>query len=104
MTLDPVWLLALMLVCFAIGLWTGAMCWRRPATEITILSDEQMDDLIERTLGRKREVAEATPVVVHRGELVMMKKPYECPVCGTDDPSGYMRCYRPGCTDGRDPR
>ncbi len=29
---------------------------------------------------------------------------YTCPVCGTNDPEGYQRCWRPDCTDGRDPR
>ncbi len=27
---------------------------------------------------------------------------YECPVCGVKDETAYMRCYRAGCTDGRD--
>jgi hypothetical protein len=29
---------------------------------------------------------------------------YECPVCGVHDENAYLRCYRPDCTDGRDPR
>ena len=36
--------------------------------------------------------------------LKMQKKPYKCPVCGTNDPNLYLRCNRPDCTDGRDPR
>lgn len=29
---------------------------------------------------------------------------YECPVCGVADPHAYLRCNRPDCPDGRDPR
>ncbi len=44
----------------------------------------------------QRPIAEA--------EVRPAPRPYECPVCKTDDPYGYMRCNRPDCTDGRDPR
>lgn len=27
---------------------------------------------------------------------------YRCPVCGVADLHAYLRCYHPGCTDGRD--
>lgn len=29
---------------------------------------------------------------------------YICPVCGIADENAYLRCFRPDCTDGRDPR
>ena len=29
---------------------------------------------------------------------------YKCPVCRIKDPTAYLRCNRPDCTDGRDPR
>jgi rubrerythrin len=35
---------------------------------------------------------------------VLWPRVYECPVCGSTDPSAYVRCNRPDCTDGRDPR
>lgn len=34
------------------------------------------------------------------GEIVQ----YRCPVCGIADENAYLRCFRPNCTDGRDPR
>lgn len=27
---------------------------------------------------------------------------YRCPVCGEPDEHAYLRCYHPGCPDGRD--
>lgn len=29
---------------------------------------------------------------------------YACPICATTDPNAYLRCNRPDCPDGRDPR
>lgn len=31
-------------------------------------------------------------------------KPYNCPTCGSDDKTLYIRCNCPMCPDGRDPR
>lgn len=31
-----------------------------------------------------------------------MPRDYRCGVCGSTDPMRYMRCYHPGCPDGRD--
>ena len=31
-------------------------------------------------------------------------KAYRCPVCGVANPNAYLRCSRPDCPDGRDPR
>lgn len=29
---------------------------------------------------------------------------YVCPICGSNNSNQYLRCNRPDCTDGRDPR
>lgn len=29
---------------------------------------------------------------------------YVCPICKSNDPNLYLRCNRPDCTDGHDPR
>jgi hypothetical protein len=34
----------------------------------------------------------------------LRRRPYECPICGINDPFAHIRCNRPDCTDGRDPR
>ena len=41
--------------------------------------------------------------VSSKGEEIMTPI-YRCPVCGVTDPRAYLRCSRPDCTDGRDPR
>jgi hypothetical protein len=31
-----------------------------------------------------------------------MPSRYQCPVCGVEDETAYIRCQRPNCLDGRD--
>lgn len=51
----------------------------------------------------KRESADlrrqAAEIIAARPKAGAM---YRCGVCGTSDPDGYLRCYHPGCLDGRD--
>lgn len=39
-----------------------------------------------------------------RDGAVLRVGAYRCPVCAVHDPNHYIRCNRPDCTDGRDPR
>ena len=63
------------------------------------------DSLLERTwkAGAPEREARHAEAVAALGRDPS-KKPYECPVCGVADATAYLRCNRPDCTDGRDPR
>lgn len=39
-----------------------------------------------------------------RDRPVLRAGAYVCPICAMRDPNAYLRCNRPNCTDGRDPR
>lgn len=69
---------------FMLGYFHGRWIWRDPAV--------------------KSQEPEQEKTYTVRELRVNVMKPYECPVCGSDDPFAHMRCMRAGCTDGRDPR
>lgn len=53
-------------------------------------------------IARAALSADASPA--QSREEVLEEAAYRCPVCGSPDPNFYLRCNRPDCTDGRDPR
>lgn len=57
-------------------------------------SPANLRTLLDALSARSREVE----------RLKQTAQKYSCPVCGSGDPNAYLRCNRPDCTDGRDPR
>lgn len=65
------------------------------------------DDSPDNCLACKRALKQRAPVARREpppSPTAHPVRPYSCPVCKSGDLHNYLRCQRPDCTDGRDPR
>lgn len=77
-------------------------------TQLTIYVSDRTEAALRRASigeGRTPEDLAASAVENYMDASRYAAAPqYQCPVCSSLDPNAYLRCNRPDCTDGRDPR
>lgn len=82
------------------------------STQLVIYVDSATEERLRAASaqhGRSPEDLAASAVENYMADVarrtpVLRVGAYRCPVCAVADPNAYLRCNRPDCTDGRDPR
>lgn len=80
------------------------------STHLTIYLDDDNEARLRRLSverGFSAEVlatAAVEAMLATRPTAPKLPHSYKCPVCHLNDGTAYLRCNRPDCTDGRDPR